>query len=347
MYLRGEIWWTQFKRNGQLIRLSTGTKDKGIAKKKEAEIIVDFDKHGLRNEGKKKTFTDMTDRYMQEYATQKAPKSMLRDTISLKHLLPVFGDMSLIKITPDRIVRYKTQRRNEGASASSINKELAFCKHAFNIAIKEWDWISDNPFSKVGMVKLPQERVKWLYREDFDRLYQACSERLKPIVLIAAHTGMRQDNILSLTWQQVDLKNRIITLEHTKNGERLGIPMNETVKNLLSGLSKVRHITGYVFHTSTGTKINGSKAGKWFREACKKAGITDFRFHDLRHHFASMLVQNGVDLYKVQKLLGHKTGDMTRRYAHLAPKNLENSVAILDQIQGGVITIGDHNGVFQ
>ncbi len=348
MYLRGAIWWTQFKRNGKLIRLSTETKDKGAARKKEVELITDFDKHGLRNEGKKKTFKDMTDRYMQEYATQKAPKSMLRDTISLKHLLPVFGDMPLIKITPDKIVRYKTQRRNEGASASSINKELAFSKHAFNLAIKEWEWIKDNPFTKVSMEKMPSGRVKYLQVDEFNKLYVACDENLKPIMLLAANTGLRQDNILSLTWQQVNFKNEMITVEQTKNHERLGIPMNKTIKTLLLGLNKIRHIDSpYLFHTSAGAKLCNTLVSRWFRQACKKAGIQDFRFHDMRHHFASQLVQSGVNLYVVQQLLGHKTITMTQRYSHLAPDNLKSSVAVLDQFQGRVITMGDHSGVQQ
>lgn len=111
-------------------------------------------------------------------------------------------------------------------------------------------------------------------------------------------------------------------LEHTKNQERLGLPLNDKVKNLLTELKRVRHINSpYVFHTSTGTKFDGSKIGRWFRQALREAGITDFRFHDLRHTFASWLVQNGVDLYLVQRLLGHKTGEMTRRYTHLAPDN--------------------------
>ena len=113
----------------------------------------------------------------------------------------------------------------------------------------------------------------------------------------------------------------------------LFIPMNVTVKSLLSELNRVRHINSdYVFHTSTGTRFDGSKIGKWFRQALKEAGITDFRFHDLRHTFASWLVQHGVDLYVVQRLLGHKTGEMTRRYAHLAPDNLRTAINSLNGI---------------
>ena len=125
------------------------------------------------------------------------------------------------------------------------------------------------------------------------------------VFVIAVYTGMRLGNILGLTWQDIDLSRNVITLEHTKNGERLGLPMNDTVRNLLVQLNKIRYINSpYVFPTSTGTKFDNSKIGKWFRDACKKTGIQDFRFHDLRHTFASWLVQANVNLYNVQKLLG-------------------------------------------
>ena len=284
------------------------------------------------DEGNRKTFREMADKYMSEYAVKKAPKSMLRDTISLKHLLPVFGDKYLNQITPAQLVAYKTKRRNEGASASSLNKELAFAKHAFNLAIREWEWIRDNPFTRISMEKLPIQRVRYLTEDEFEKLYQACNDRLKPIVLFAVNTGVRQDNILSLTWESMDLHRGVFTLPYTKNGERLGLPMNNTVKELLTELNKVRHINGgCVFSSTVGTKLDASKVDKWFRHALKVAGIMDFRFHDLRHTFASWLVQRGVNLYEVQRLLGHKTIAMTMRYAHLSPQNLQDSVKVLDK----------------
>ena len=331
----GKKWYIRLRYNGRDLWRSTGTHNKKLAEQREAQLRLEMaqGRFGLSDEGNRRTFKDMADKYMTEYAIKKAPKSMLRDTISLKHLLPVLGDKYLSQIKPTQIVAYKTMRRNEGASASSINKELAFAKHAFNIAIREWEWLHQNPFSRVNMEKLPQPRVRYLTAEEFKRLYQTCNNRLKPIVLMAVQTGMRQDNILSLTWQQVNINRNIIMLEHTKNGERLGLPINQTVKNLLTGLNKVRHINSdYVFPSSAGTKIGSSKIGKWFRDACKEAGIENFRFHDLRHTAASWMVQGGTNLYVVQQILGHKTGAMTQRYAHLAPDNLKEGVAVLDKI---------------
>ncbi len=139
----------------------------------------------------------------------------------------------------------------------------------------------------------------------------------------------------------MDLFRRVITLEHTKNDERLSIPINDTLMELFKNLAKVRHIKSqYVFFhpnakkkSSRGT-FNGKRYYELkttFRRALEKAGIENFKFHDLRHCFASDLVQRGVDVHVVQTLLGHKSERMTKRYAHLSPKNLRDAVLKLDK----------------
>ena len=337
LYKRGQsqVWHYTIYVNGKRIRKSTGADNKKLAQDiyAKARMEIREGKYFPKDQGNKKTFRDVAEKYMAEYAIKKAPKSVKRDTIFLKHLLPVFGNMYLSQVMPARIASYKVQRRNEGIAPKTINHELSFCKHAFNLAIREWEWIKDNPFTKVSMEKLPQPRIKWLTEEEFERLYQACDDRLKPIVLLAVKTGMRQDNVLSLKWQEVDLNRGVITLEHTKNGERLGLPMNDTVKTLLMELNKVRHISSdYVFADKAGNRLSATTVQHAFHRTCKKADIQNFRFHDLRHTFASWLVQKGVSLYEVQRLLGHKTIAMTMRYAHLAPDNLKTAVNSINDI---------------
>lgn len=349
LYKQNEVWYVRLYVNGRRIRKSTGTDNKRLAEDIYAKMKMEIreGRYFQKDQGNKRTFKEMADKYMAEYAIKKASTSMLRDTISLKHLLPTFGNKLLSQVTPNLISKYKVQRAQEGASASSINKELAFSKHAFSIAIREWEWTRDNPFTRISMEKLPQPRVRYLTKEEFDRLYQACNDRLKPIVMFAVYTGIRQDNILSLTWQQVDLNRGTIVLENTKNGDRLGLPINQIVKDLLMELKKIKHIKGqYVFYSLNGTKLDGGKIRKWFKQACKKAGVEDCTFHTLRHTFASWLVQNSVDLYRVQRLLGHKTGEMTRRYAHLAPDNLKTATNVLNHqtaIKTAIVGTGESN----
>jgi integrase len=137
---------------------------------------------------------------------------------------------------------------------------------------------------------------------------------------------MRKSEILNLTWDNVDLKNGLILLEKTKNGERREIPMNEPLKQLFRQLFSRRRLdTEYVFvNPETGKRYIDLKRS--FATACKKSGIRDFHFHDLRHTFASQLVMNGVDLKTVQELLGHKDIKMTLRYSHLSQAHKKEAV---------------------
>ena len=358
LYKRGSVWWMRFTYQGRQIFKSTETEDQ-----KQAQRIYDKVKYEIA-EGKwfekkpEHSFKEMMDRYLDEHATLKRSERAYRGYV--KNLLSFFGEDILIsEITPSMINQFKVSRRKEGVKPGTINRDLSILKNSFNIAVKQWEWVDSNPATKIPMEKEPQGRVRFLTDEEFDRLCDACPEWLRDIVLTARHTGMRKENILSLKWNQVDLFRRVITLEHTKNDERLSVPINDTLMELFKRLSKVRHIKSqYVFFHPNAMKksAKGTFNGKRyyevktsFREALEKAGIKDFRFHDLRHCFASDLVQRGVDLYVVQKLLGHKSQAMTQRYSHLAPENLRDAVLKLDEkintnLRHSVKEVSGHGG---
>ncbi len=184
---------------------------------------------------------------------------------------------------------------------------------------------------RIRRVKLLEEnnrRLRYLSKEECSALIQACDKHLKAVVITALNTGMRKGEILSLTWDNIDLRNGFILLERTKNGERREVPINETLKATLSAIVR-RLDTPYVFYNSeTGTRyVNLHKP---FQSALKRAKIKDFKFHDLRQTFASHLVMAGVDITTIKELLGHKTLTMTLRYAHLAPSHKVKAVNILD-----------------
>ena len=138
---------------------------------------------------------------------------------------------------------------------------------------------------------------------------------------------MRKGELLSLQWPQVDFDLGIITLLDTKNNERRDIPMNETVKKTLE---KIERKGNHVFCNGDGETFGDVRRS--FETALRRSGISDFRFHDLRHCFASNLVMEGVDIMTVKELMGHKTLDMTLRYSHLAPNHKTKAVNILDRI---------------
>jgi integrase len=163
-----------------------------------------------------------------------------------------------------------------------------------------------------------------------------CAGHLKPIVITALNTGMCRGEILSLKWDNVDMKHGFILLDKTKNGELREIPINATLRATLEALPR-RIDGGHVFvNPVTGGPYGDIKTG--FNRACKKAGIKDFHFHDCRHTFASHLVMAGVDITTVKELLGHKTLTMTLRYAHLAPSHKVRAVDVLDNTINGLST---------
>ena len=153
-------------------------------------------------------------------------------------------------------------------------------------------------------------------------------------MVFALNTGMRQGEILNLQWQEVDFLRGTLIVMKSKNGTRRTIPLNAKVYELLAAKQAITGLSrGPVFKTPLGNLLQVRFLVREFCEARNRAGIPDFRFHDMRHTFATRLVQRGVDLYKVQRLLGHKTNLMTQRYAHHSPESLREGVKVLDECQ--------------
>ena len=330
------IWHIDIIIDGQRIRQSTGTSIKedaeDILAKIRSEIVKQ--KYYPKPPEENRLFCEMMEKFVKEHRqhrgkmiSQNTKKSYAH---SLKHLLPIFAEIPLKKITSERIKRYMNDRETEGASPASINREFSLLSVAFNNAIK-WKWMKNNPCKDTEKLPEDNQRIKYLSATEVTKLYAKLPESLKPIVTVARFTGLRISNILELTWEKVDLFRKVIVIGKTKNGEPLGLPMNDTVFKTLKGLTKMRHInTKLVFPSKTGTKRCRHNVSKAFKRACRRAGIEDFRFHDLRHDFGSNLVQRGISIYSVKELMGHKDVRTTQRYAHLSPDKLKVDIAALD-----------------
>lgn len=334
LYKRGKVWWMRFTYEGRQIRRSAETTDRRLAEAILGKVqvkVVEGRFFEVLDE-KDRTFGEMMQRYLQERSILKAPTSQLRDEQNLQHLLPVFGDLLLAEVTPKLFADYKAKRRAEGASPATINKELGLVRHAFNVAIREWEWCRDNPMQRVAMEKVSNARDRWLTVEEEDRLLAAAPAWLREVIVFALHTGMRRGEILSLQWQDVDLARSVLVVMKSKNRERRTIPLNARVFELLVKKQPRSGQHGRLaFTTSCGTKIGERNLMRAYYGALEKAGIENFTFHDLRHTFATRLVQRGIDLYKVQRLLGHKTAAMTQRYAHHSSESLRDGVAVLEE----------------
>jgi len=230
----------------------------------------------------------------------------------------------------------------DGVSKTTVDKNIAVAKSFFTWCINQGLLPpGSNPAKKVSLFHENNERVRFLdHRTEYPKFLKAISDGpwyLKPMCLVGLSTGLRRGNLLRLSWKQVDFARRIITIgSQTKNGRPLMLPMNNTV---LSELKKLLGVTGglpWVFAHKEG-KFAGqhiTDVKNAFNGAVKRAGISDFHFHDMRHTFASWLVMKGVSLAAVQKLMGHQSMKMTLRYAHLAPKYLADEVKVLDRMMG-------------
>jgi integrase len=203
----------------------------------------------------------------------------------------------------------------------------------------DWNMVEEETLKRIRKVKPLTEnnrRLRYLSKDECQALINACDNHVRLIVITALNTGCRKGEILSLRWDQVDLKHGFILLDKTKNGDRREIPINETLRNVLQGITR-RLDVPHVFHDS-GTGKPYQDVKRSFQTALRKAKIHDFKFHDLRHTFASHLIMAGVDLTTVSRLLGHKSLTMTLRYSHLAPSHMVNALGILDKTLNNKIT---------
>ena len=220
------------------------------------------------------------------------------------------------------VEQYQTARMQKGNKPATINRLVATLKHMFSKAV-EWDMVEEQTLKRIRKAKLLEEnnrRLRYLSKEECHTLIKSCANHLRPIVITALHTGMRKGEVLNLKREDnLDLKHGaygFILLKNTKNGERREIPINKTLRETLDGLIPRLDVPYVFYDPATGKPYKDIKRS--FNSACRRAGIKDFHFHDLRHTFASHLVMEGQDITTIKELLGHKTLAMTMRYAHLS-----------------------------
>lgn len=280
------------------------------------------------------TFGEVADLYL----SAKNHTSKWRDQCSLNRLSPFFRDRFLADVTRHHVRVYVQHRRDKGISDSTIRKELHFASAAINFVRLEHELDLKNPFHALGIPE-PEGRLRWITREESERLIKASSlyartPYLRCFIVLALNTGCRRGELLGLEWSRVDFTRRLLFLEgrHTKTGVRRTIPLNDGAFHALNELRAWDNLhwphSEWVFTSEAGGHIRWLKTA--FRNSCKRAGITDFRIHDLRHTCASWLVMAGVDLYVVRDLLGHASVTTTERYAHLAPAKVAAAVALLN-----------------
>ena len=335
MYKRkgSDIWRISIRHDGKKIQKSLKTPNKKLAKTIEAKIMADIVEgtHYEKLIGRKKTFKSLMDRFLKVHAPKVSDSMQKSYRTSLRHLNSFFGKCNLLSVLPRNISKYKILRKEEGAAPATINRELAMLSKAFNLAVKEWEWLKENPVSKVPREKEDNERDRWLTVEEEVSLLECSPDWLRDIILFNLQTGLRQDELLSLTWDRVSVVREEILIDDTKNGKPKVVPLNNIAIGVLESKAKVISIRSrIVFHSKAGTKIDKYNLRRAFVIAMGRAGIEGFTFHGLRHTFATRLAQSGIDLYKISKLLGHKDIKTTQRYAHHCSDSLRKTVEVLE-----------------
>ena len=307
---------------------------------KETETSMRNNKYFKTVEAKKHTLSETIDRYITTVLPKK--KDGLR---SQKNQLlwwkKQIGHLLLSDVTSSVIVEQR-DTLNSGItpkgtkrSGATTNRYLAVIGHLFTIAIKDWGWLEDSPMAKISKLKESRGRVRFLTQEERIYLLEHCKQSKCPylhtIVTIAISTGMRKNEILSLKWKDVDLNKGRIVVQESKNGERRSIPLIgyalEVVKELFANRKTLSNL---LFPSSISPNQPYDIRTSW-ENVVKRAGLTNFKFHDLRHDRASTLAQGGASLAQIAEVLGHKTLQMVKRYSHLTEGHVANVLEKLDK----------------
>ncbi|MCF6356094.1 MAG: site-specific integrase [Candidatus Polarisedimenticolaceae bacterium] len=285
------------------------------------------------------TLKSAMNRYLAEVSPTKSTGTKRRETVRAKPLLEELGDYALVAMTPDLIGRYRDKQLIAGKSNNTVRLELALLSHMFTVAIQEWRMgLIYNPVAAVRKPSPGPGRNRRLQPNEERTLLTACDQASNPmlgwIVRIAIYTGMRAGEIQTLRRGQVDLTRRVVRLNKTKNGSARTVPLlrqaTEVLQEALAHPIRPMDID-LVFWGEPGRdgQRRPYEYSPAWRRALKRAGITDLRFHDLRHEAVSRLVEAGLGDQEVAAISGHKSMQMLRRYTHLRAEDL---VERLDQL---------------
>ena len=312
----------------------------------DTESAIREGRHFKTTEAKKHTLADLVDRYIKDVLPKK-PKQTAAQRPQLERWKSELGSYALADITPALIVECRDKLlteptpRGEQRTPATVVRYMAALSHAFTIAVNEWQWLETSPMGKVKKPTEPRGRVRFLDDEDRIKLLEACKESpnplLYPCVILALSSGMRQGELMGLKWQDVNLKDGYLILHETKNGDRRRVPLSGLALTLLKEHSKVRRLDTTLLFPSERNPQKPIDLRKAYANALKSAGITEFTWHDLRHCTASYLAMNGASLAEIAEILGHKTLQMVKRYAHLSDGHVSSVIESMNaKIFGGV-----------
>ncbi len=318
LYKRNKFYWIDITHNGARIQRSTGTSDKIAAQELHDKIKADLWRQSQLNEKPKRMWMEAALRWIKESSHK---RSLRDDKMHLRWINPHFKCLSLDAIDRDLIQHVANLKMSEGVTTSTTNRMLALIRALLNKAANEWDWLD-----KVPKIKLQHEdnrRIRWLTQDESIKLISELPDHLADMATFTLATGLRQSNVKNLQWKNIDLEREHAWIhpDQAKGKKAIAIPLNETAMTIL----RKRLLSNYPYvFTYKGKPVIQVSTKAWYK-ALKRANIKDFRWHDLRHTWASWHVQSGTSLQVLQQLGGWSDFKIVLRYAHLSSHHLREA----------------------
>ena len=323
IYLRDNgIWYIDITTpSGGRIRRSAGTADKTAAQELHDKLKHESWRVDKLGDKPSKTWDEACVRFIKE----KAHKKSLADDKAKIRALTSFRGRLLTDLSRDFIMRAID---GLDVTNSTKNRYGALIRTILNLCAGEWEWIDKAP--TISFKKEPRKRIRWITTDEASRLIAALPQFYADMAEFSLMTGLRQYNVLTLEWSQVDMQRKTAWIhpDQTKSGRPLGVPLNDRAVAVLQR-QMFRH-KKYVFVSDVTKRPLESINSRTWNKALETAEISDFRWHDMRHTWASWLVQSGVPLMDLKEMGGWETLEMVQRYAHLAPQHLHKNAMLLD-----------------
>ncbi len=318
LYKRGNTWWIDIGFKGSRIQKSTGATNKIDAQRLHDQIKAEQWKVSKLKEKPTKDWNDAVVRWCAE---SQHKRTLHCDQSNFRWLDTYLNGEVLKKISRERIEQIALIKEGEGVSPATVNRMLALVRAVLRKAEREWEWLGRAPI--VRMRKENNKRIRWITSEETERLKNELPEHLADAMEFALHTGLRESNISSLEWSQIDFNrcHAFIPAHKSKSGLAIAVPLNSKGMEVIQ--KQIGKHPTFVF-SYIGKPIRWFNTRAW-RKALVRAGIKDFKWHDLRHTWASWHVQSGTSLHELQQLGGWASFEMVLRYAHLSSAHLKDA----------------------
>lgn len=313
---RGGIWWVDvIAPNGERIRRTAGTANKALAQEFHDRVKSELWRVSHLGEKPRRIWNDAAVRWLKDHAHKATAKE---DVTKLRWLDQHLGSKDLEQINRAIVDRLTDAKIAQGCSNATVNRTLELLRAILRKCVNDWEWLDRAP--SVRMLKEPTRRIRFLTREEAQTLLAALPEHLADMAAFSLATGLRASNVTGLQWSQVDLARRLAWIhpDQAKARRAIPVPLNAEAGALVS--KQVGKHQTHVF-SYRGRSVVQVSTKAWYA-GLERAGIEDFRWHDLRHTWASWHVQNGTPLFALQELGGWASTEMVRRYAHLAADHL-------------------------